>query len=387
MLSAFQSNRQRPANDPGRPRVLVIDDWLPDPRIGAGAPRALGLLRAITDTDASLTLLPTLSDPDDATDIQRLLPDGKVALGYGKAGVGRFLSERNGDFDLILVSRPHNMASFRAAVAAGQHQLGATPVVYDSEALFAAREALRRELLGKPMSAAELAREIRNEIALADGTRMVLTVTAREAASFRAANHVDVRVLGYAVAPQPTQAPFAERDGFLFVGPTYADGTPNADAVVWFADYVLPGIRRSMGRPVSFVHAGIQRSRLVAARANGALRPVGPMPDLTNVYSGARVFVAPVRFGAGIPIKVYDAAAYGLPVVLTPLLAEQLGWRHEEEALVADSPRDFAAQCLRLHADHALWEHIRARALQRVAQDCDPVQFNLIVADVLAHAT
>jgi hypothetical protein len=42
-----------------------------------------------------------------------------------------------------------------------------------------------------------------------------------------------------------------------------------------------------------------------------------------------RVFAAPTRYSPGIPLKVHDAAAHGLPVVRTPLMAEQLDREHE----------------------------------------------------------
>jgi hypothetical protein len=98
------------------------------------------------------------------------------------------------------------------------------------------------------------------------------------------------------------------------------------------------------------------------------------------------VFVAPTRFAAGMPFKVHDAAANGVPIVLTPLLARQLGWRHEVEVLVAESPEDFATQCLRLHSDRALWESIRMGALEGVKRDCDPALFNAAVKTMLASA-
>jgi hypothetical protein len=241
--------------------------------------------------------------------------------------------------------------------------------------------------LGETTSAESEAKETENEVALAAGARMILAVNAHTAAAFEAAGHRDVRILCYAAAPRPTSTSFRERDGFLFVGPTYTDNSPNADSVAWFSDHVLPEIRRMMARSVPLVLAGVQKSKQIAVRMDGSLRSLGAVPDLTAAYSAARVFVAPTRFAAGVPIKVYDAAAHGVPVVLTPLLAEQIGWRHEEEVLVAETPQEFATQCLRLHSDEDLWIHIRSRALRRVAQDCDPPRFSRIVADALAQVS
>ena len=48
--------------------------------------------------------------------------------------------------------------------------------------------------------------------------------------------------------------------------------------------------------------------------------------DTEPLYAAHRLFVAPARFAAGAPYKVYEAASFGLPVVATELLREQLGW-------------------------------------------------------------
>jgi hypothetical protein len=307
-----------------------------------------------------------------------------VARGYGRDGLGRFLAERKGRFDVVLVSRPHNMAAFRDV--AGKSVPRGTPVIYDAEAIFATREALRREILGEPWPQEQLKRQIDEEMALTHGARTIIAVNAEDAQLFSANGHPNVRVLRYAVVPRPTSAGFDQRRGFLFVGPTYADGTPNADAVTWFADHILPRVQHGRGRNVSFTIAGIQRSPAVTQRLNGETHSLGALDDLTSAYDGARVFVAPIRFASGIPIKVYDAAAHGVPVVLTQLLANQLGWQHEREALVAASADDFATQCNRLHDDRSLWEHVRSCALRRIEQDCDPPGFNRAVADILDEA-
>jgi len=363
----------------------MIDDWLPDPRLGAGAPRALALMRAVMAAGWRLTLLPTVADPQGTADIHRLFPDGEVALGYGRAGIGRFLKERRGQFDVVIVSRPHNMDAFREAVAARSNGTDSTPVIYDAEALFAEREALRSEVLGTPLPCDTAQLQFKREIALAEKARTVVAVNRRTAEAFKSAGHADVRILNYSVERQLTQTSFGERDGFLFVGPTFDDDTPNSDSIAWFTDHVLPAIQQAMGRPVPLVLAGMQTSGGIAARLNGSVHSLGALSDLTAVYSTARVFVAPTRFAAGIPIKVYDAAARGVPVVLTPVLAEQIDWRHEEEGLVAASPQEFVTQCQRLHNDRDLWTHLRSRALSRVTRDCDPTRFSRIVADLLAE--
>src|SRR5207253_7021477 len=85
---------------------------------------------------------------------------------------------------------------------------------------------------------------------------------------------------------------------------------------------------------------------------------LGAVEDLVPLYNRARVFIAPTRFSAGVPLKVYEAAAHGLPVVATDLLARQLGWEPGEDLLAAPAsdPDAFASACARLHDDADLWQ-------------------------------
>jgi glycosyltransferase involved in cell wall biosynthesis len=188
----------------------------------------------------------------------------------------------------------------------------------------------------------------------------------------------------HAVVLRPSPQSFERCDGFLFVGPTRVNNEPNSDAVIWFIDHVLPRLRRRLSRNVSLVLAGMTGAPFVVARKSVRLEVLGAVPDLAAVYARARVFVAPTRVAAGIPLKVYDAAAHGIPAVITPLLADHLRWTHDHEALVAGSPAEFADACTRLHEDPNLWERIRANALARVAADCSVEGFDHTVADLMS---
>jgi glycosyltransferase involved in cell wall biosynthesis len=91
-------------------------------------------------------------------------------------------------------------------------------------------------------------------------------------------------------------------------------------------------------------------------------------------YDRARVFIAPTRFAAGIPHKAHEAAAFGLPMVTSTLVAGQLGW--EPPALLhADDAAAFAAACVAMHDDEQHWSEARREALERVQRDCAPEVF------------
>lgn len=98
---------------------------------------------------------------------------------------------------------------------------------------------------------------------------------------------------------------------------------------------------------------------------------LGPVADTRPVYESHRVFVAPARFAAGLPYKVHEAASFGVPVVATELLSDQLGWAAGRELLAAPAsdPASFAEAVLTLYREEAAWNRVREAALARIARE------------------
>jgi len=81
----------------------------------------------------------------------------------------------------------------------------------------------------------------------------------------------------------------------------------------------------------------------------------GWVADVAQVYSSCRVFIAPLRSGAGIKGKVVGALAFGVPCVLSPLAAEGIGIRDGQEALIAETAAEWVQSIAGLYADRSKW--------------------------------
>jgi glycosyltransferase involved in cell wall biosynthesis len=79
-----------------------------------------------------------------------------------------------------------------------------------------------------------------------------------------------------------------------------------------------------------------------------------------------------MRFGAGMKGKIGDALSHGLPVVTTTVGAEGMYLRDGEEALIADTARDFAAAVVRLYRDESLWRRLSSNAHAHVERHFSP---------------
>jgi GT2 family glycosyltransferase len=385
---------QQPAPDPARalfarthragPRILVLDDRVPRLSRGSGQPRALHLLTALVGLGWLPTLVP-LSFPDDDDPHADVPPTVEVLTSVGAQGLAGLLEERRGFYSCILASRPHNMVRLNSARARLRTPL-AVPIVYDAEAIFADREIAARRMQGERITPDQAQQQRGAELALARQAQVVLAVSAADAADFSGAGAPHTLTLGHCVDCRPTPAPFGARDGLLFVGALHEQDSPNLDSVGWFVRDVLPRLRSNLGADVAVDLVGATTLPEVLHLARPGVRVRGHVDDLTGLYGGARVFIAPTRFGAGLPFKVHHAAAHGLPVVATSLLAGQLGWQSGRELLAADDAASFAEACARLYRDPALWQRLRSAALDRVARDCCPAKFDATLAAALAKA-
>ncbi|WP_108682480.1 glycosyltransferase [Methyloceanibacter sp. wino2] len=362
------------ARSGGERRILVIDDSIPDPCLGSGFPRAREMVEAIAVGGWTITFYPMVTPVTDFDSAYAVVPRTvEIAATFGPENLARFLGTRLGFFDAVLVSRPHNMAAYRRALEILPEELQRVPVIYDAEAVFAQREAMR-----------QIEVELRKEIALTKGVETVFAVSSQEAQAFREHGAANVEVLGHSLAPTPLGGNRGLRCNILFVGRLTDDGSPNVHSLEWFVRNVMPKLDVLIGTEWIFKVAGSTGAQSLDRLDTSRVEFLGRVDDLTELYSSSRLFVAPTRFAAGIPLKVQEAASVGLPVVATPILAEQLGWRDGAELLVGDSANDFAEACARLWTDDALWATIRENGLAAIARDCSPTRFYSTVQASLA---
>jgi len=350
-------------------RVLWIDERIPHSRYGAGYPRAREIVRCLDDAECAVTVYPAVfEEPGESwRKIYRALPrsvEVAALAGYGPRGLQRFLRDRQGYYDLYFVSRPETMRSIRALLAKDPSLLPLSSVIYDAEALFSNRERLEAALVGKAMTDSEYENRVARELSLARGVRRIMTVSAQEAAVFHQHGFKDVSIVGHAVAVNRPVKTFRERSGILFVGAIHGEGGPNYDAAQWFCREILPLVR-ARGIHEIFYIVGYHRARGLHQYSHLGVEIIGEVDDLREWYERSRVFVAPTRFSAGIPLKIIEALANGLPAVATTLLVDQLGWISGQPVLCADTPVDFARAVTDLLNDEPLWSRLSNASVAR----------------------
>ncbi len=367
----------------GRKRILMLEDRIPYESLGSGYPRSRRLLQALAQA-ADVTFYPTFPISETWSDVRQCVPPNVEAMvGRSRDHLAEFLRGRPGYYDAIIVCRPHNMEVFLAATRDDPSAIEGAQIIYDAEALFASREIRRRAVQNLPSTAEDEDKLLRSEIALLKHASTLISVSRGEQEVFRRHCDAPVHLLSHAFELQPSDESFSERKDIMFLGAIHDEDSPNANSLRWFAREVMPLLRQRLGWDVGLKVVGPNRAESIRQLHGNALTLVGPADDLGPHFANARLMVAPTRFSAGIPLKVGQAAAYGVPVVATDILADQLDWTPGQDLLTATTAEEFADACATLYSDQAMWERIRASALERCAADFSLSKFHDTVAEIV----
>lgn len=148
----------------------------------------------------------------------------------------------------------------------------------------------------------------------------------------------------YRPSGQTTAAPL-----LIFVG--HMGVFHNVDAAEYLARDILPLVRQSV--PASQLNlVGAEPSMQVQALANLAgVNVLGHVADLNAALNDATIFVAPLRFAAGVQNKVLEAMAAGLPVVTTSYVNTGIEANDGEHLIVADDTEGIAQAIITLLHD------------------------------------
>jgi len=156
-------------------------------------------------------------------------------------------------------------------------------------------------------------------------------------------------------------------DTLLFAGSF--SHLPNVQGLAWFLEQVFPEVLAK--KPgVRLIVAGSGNIKRVGASVNHpAIEIKGFVPEIQDLLKAAAVLICPVLSGSGVRVKLLEAFAAGIPVVSTRLGAEGLCNSSGCPCEVADEPKQFAAEILKLLNDPSGAAQLAIRARQFVERE------------------
>jgi GT2 family glycosyltransferase/glycosyltransferase involved in cell wall biosynthesis/SAM-dependent methyltransferase len=332
----------------GRTITLVIDHYVPQPDRDAGSRTIMAFLDALLAAGRVVKFLPVGGHPGSsyATALQRR--GIEVIDSPWRGSLAAWIAAHGQEIDEVLLSRPHVAEECLPLLAA---HCRASVVFYGHDLH---HQRLRAE--GDPRRADEADAMEALERQVWRAVDVVLYPSEDEAAAVRA---LEPRVRAFAVPayalppPPPAHAPPPASAGLIFVA-GFAH-PPNVDAACWLVGEILPLLRAA--RPdLALALIGSNPTPEVRALAGPGIEVTGFVPDheLARRYGAARVAVCPLRFGAGVKLKVIEAMHHGVPLVTTPAGAQGLPGL-DAVCDVQSEPAAFAGAVLRLLDDDAAW--------------------------------
>lgn len=344
-------------------KILMIDDRVPVPDLGSGYPRSYLVLESLAEIGYQVTFFP-LQFPEKVEPQTHILQQKGIEVIFNnireKINFKQFYEKRKGHYDLVWISRPHNMKEVFDVIKSMNSK---QKIIYDVEALFSVRNILQLELKGKRLSEQEKKQMVGHEIDLIRKANVVISVSEKEREIIQSYDFKDVKLLGISVSAKPTPNSFEERKDILFVGGFLESPCPNEDAIFYFVNHVFPLVNTKLGAKLWI--AGTNNVENILKLNSEQIIVTGKVDNLWDFYNRSRVFIVPTRYAAGIPFKLHEAMSHGLPSVVTPLIAEQTGFSHEM-VLVGHNPRNFAKKVIRLYKDKKTWELLRNNGLQYI---------------------
>lgn len=359
----------------GRPRILAIDTFVPFDDRDAGSLRLSHLITLMLGLDCDVTFYPhdgVAHEPYTS----KLREQGVEVVCNGrrlKAEV--LLRERIRLFDVAWICRPELMSVYAPLLRSNT----ACRIYYDTVDLHFLRLARQEQITGCPTGWRRM-RQIEIQLAKdSDGT----IVTSPVELEILAANGVsNIHVVPPMQLSVTNSTPWSARAGVLFLG-NYTHA-PNVDAAIFLAEKIFPLMARSIpGLRLTLV--GNEPPQAVRALQSDSINVTGYVDRVEPFLQCSRVFIAPLRFGAGVKGKILQTMAHGLPAVTTPIGAEGIGLRHGIDALIGSSATDLANFAISLYEQPEWWEQV-SEAARYLSKQYTPAAVEKNVRRVLAAA-
>ncbi|MBI5472062.1 MAG: glycosyltransferase [Ignavibacteriae bacterium] len=140
---------------------------------------------------------------------------------------------------------------------------------------------------------------------------------------------------------------------------------PNNHGILYFLDEIFPLIlEQAPDAKITIV--GAEPPKKLQRRASDNITVTGFVDDVKPYFARGQVFVIPLKIGGGIRGKALEAMAMRRPIVSTTLGCEGINLKHEDSALFADTPEEFAQAVIRMFNEPELRTRLTEKAYRNV---------------------
>jgi sugar transferase (PEP-CTERM/EpsH1 system associated) len=138
------------------------------------------------------------------------------------------------------------------------------------------------------------------------------------------------------------------------------DVTMNIDAVVRFVREIFPVIKKAIPDVEFWIVGRNPDLRVRKLVEISGVRVTGTVEDVRPYYERAKVFVAPLRYGAGTKLKILEAMAMGVPIVSTSVGCQGINVAWGKHLFVEDDNERMAERVIELLENESVREGLSA---------------------------
>ncbi|MFC1524243.1 glycosyltransferase [Thermodesulfobacteriota bacterium] len=361
-------DRSKPCSAIGGRKVLFVDKELPNPRSNAAGHAAWQEIVMLQELGFSISFIPLdgcyLSAEELHSYRERKLevlcrPEHTDALNA--------VAARGKEFDIIFITR-FNVAEPLVRII--REAAPEAKIILNVADLHFLREMRKAKVTGDD-SAKTMAESLRRiEFDVLGQVDLVLTYSDVEQRMIEAhfTGLVNVAICPWVEEVLDEAVSYQQRRDLAFLG-GYLH-SPNVDGVLWFVEKVMPVLRKELPGVRLHVYGADLPDVLKKCACEDVIID-GFVEDVAEVYDTCRIFIAPLRYGAGLKGKVAGALARGVPCVLSPFAAEGFSLEDSPAAMIVRNPKQWVAAIKKMYLAETRWN-----AASRAALDYSGSRFN-----------
>lgn len=343
----------------GKKILLMIDDKLPEYDRHAGGLTTYQYIKLFLDMGYKIIFIPDnyfRTEPY-TTELQQL----GVEVIYGPFDFNSWLTAFGKYLDVIWLSRPHisikYIDKFKGKTRA--------QILYYMHDLHYLREQRRYEISKNIGALKESERLKLMEFKIFKAADIILTpsISEKNILTPQLPGKIIEAIPAYMydnLTPFEQIARFKSRKDIIFLGGF--GHLPNVDGVLWFSKQILPYLLSAIP-DLKFIIAGTNPTPEIEKLASNNIVVTGYVKDLSPIFSKVKVFVSPLRYGAGVKGKIITSMSYGVPVVTTTIGSEGIALTHGENTIIVDEADKFAQAVLELYSDELLWNKLSENSI------------------------
>ncbi|MCZ8126046.1 MAG: glycosyltransferase [Microcystis sp. LE19-114.1B] len=348
----------------GKPTILVIDSYVPLYDRESGCVRLLNILKLLLNLGYSVIFFPDNGYPEQP--YTSVLQQLGIEVIYGtpqRYNLEEKLIKYLPLIDGVWLCRPELCDKYMDLIRLKTK----APIIYDTIDLHFLRLKRQKDYLDPSYQNTSWSWETYQKLELnyanqAEAT-VVVTEDEKQVLSSLGVKNVWVIPNIHEEISLSEKVAFDQRSGLVFIG-SY-NHPPNIDAVKWLCLEIMPLVWAS--RPDITVNLlGSNLKDEVKELANDQVIVTGYVPEVEPYFQKSRIFVAPLRFGAGMKGKIGQSLSLGLPTITTKIGAEGMGLIDHQDVLIADTAEEFARAVIELYDNMELWQKLADNSLETI---------------------